>query len=244
MRWSSGFEKNTRRIVIADVKANLFNTLMAASTTQTKNKRRAQSLYRKLQSLYPDAHCELDYKNPYQLLMATILSAQCTDVRVNMVTPILFKKYPTPGDLAAAKQNDVEAIIHSTGFYRNKAKSLVASSGDIASKFDGHVPNNMEDLLTLRGVARKTANVVLGNAYDIHEGVVVDTHVNRLANRMGFTKQKDPTKIERDLMQLFPRKKWMMLSHLLIWHGRRHCKARNPDCIGCPLRRSCPKIGL
>lgn len=207
-------------------------------------RKRARSLYRKLTGLYPDAHCELDYKNPFQLLIATILSAQCTDVRVNMVTPELFKRYSTPEKLGRAKQEDVEKVIHSTGFYRNKAKSLIASSNDIATTFSGKVPDSMDDLLSLRGVARKTANVLLGNAYGINEGVVVDTHVNRLANRMGLTGHQNPVKIERDLMQLFPRKNWTLLSHLLIWHGRRHCKARNPDCQNCPLQKQCPKVNV
>lgn len=207
-------------------------------------RKRARSLYRKLTGLYPDAHCELDYKNPFQLLIATILSAQCTDVRVNMVTPELFERYSTPEKLGRAKQEDVEKVIHSTGFYRNKAKSLIASSNDIATTFSGKVPDSMDDLLSLRGVARKTANVLLGNAYGINEGVVVDTHVNRLANRMGLTGHQNPVKIERDLMQLFPRKNWTLLSHLLIWHGRRHCKARNPDCQNCPLQKQCPKVNV
>jgi len=207
-------------------------------------RKRARSLYRKLTGLYPDAHCELDYKNPFQLLIATILSAQCTDVRVNMVTPELFKRYSTPEKLGRAKQEDVEKVIHSTGFYRNKAKSLIASSNDIATTFSGKVPDSMDDLLSLRGVARKTANVLLGNAYGINEGVVVDTHVNRLANRMGLTGHQNPVKIERDLMQLFPRKNWTLLSHVLIWHGRRHCKARNPDCQNCPLQKQCPKVNV
>jgi endonuclease-3 len=219
-------------------------TLPPPRESEKQRKLRAARLYRGLVRLYPDAHCELDYRDPFELLMATILSAQCTDVRVNMVTPRLFETYPGPDELGAADPATVEAIIRTTGFYRNKAKSLVSASRDIAEIHGGKVPATMDELLRLRGVARKTANVVLGNAYDLNEGVVVDTHVNRLANRMGLTGNQNPVQIEKNLMALFPRKNWCQLSHLLIWHGRRECRARKPDCAGCRLRSDCPRIGL
>lgn len=176
---------------------------------------------------YPDAHCALDHRNPFELLIATILSAQCTDVRVNKVTPALFEAYPTPETMAEAPIQELEELVRSTGFYRNKAKALKESSTIIADKHGGKVPDTMEELLELTGVARKTANVVLGNAYNINEGVVVDTHVKRLSNRFGLTKEKkNAVKIERDLMALFPREHWTNLSHLMISHGRNACKAR------------------
>lgn len=206
--------------------------------------KRAQKLYRALAALYPDAHCELDYRNPFELLVATILSAQCTDVRVNRVTPALFERYPTPEAMAQADLTDLQERIHSTGFYRNKAKALLASSRDIVALHGGRVPDTMDALLGLHGVARKTANVVLGNAYDIRVGVVVDTHVGRLSRRMGLSVHQDPAKVERDLMALFPRKRWCMLSHLLIRHGRRICRARNPSCATCTLLTLCPRIGV
>ena len=205
---------------------------------------RAARLYRGLDKLYPDAHCELDYENPFQLLIATILSAQCTDIRVNMVTPALFKRFPTPADLGSADPADVEELIRSTGFFRNKTKSLISASRDIADKHRSRVPDTMEELLKLKGVARKTANVVLGNAYLKNIGVVVDTHVSRLTTRMGLTKARAPEKIEIDLMALFPRKNWCLLSHLLIFHGRRICNARKPKCDDCTLRKNCPQVGV
>ncbi len=207
-------------------------------------KKRAGRLYRDLQKLYPDATCALEHRDPFELLVATILSAQCTDKRVNMVTPALFKKYPTPEAMAKAKQADIEKLIQSTGFFRNKAKSLKGAGVAITANHDGKVPDTMDELLELPGVARKTANVVLGNASGKNEGVVVDTHVGRLANRMGLTKQKDPKKIELDLIPLFPRKNWTMLSHLLIWHGRAVCSARKPLCDECKLAKDCRKIGV
>jgi endonuclease-3 len=207
-------------------------------------RKRAQRIYRKLAKQYPDATCALHHDNAYELLVATILSAQCTDERVNMTTPDLFKKYPTPAKLARSKQEDVEKIIKSCGFYRNKAKSIRGAAQGIVDDHGGDVPDTMNELLELPGVARKTANVVLGNAFEINEGVVVDTHVKRLSNRMGFTEQTNPDKIERDLMPLFPRKNWTMLSHLLIWHGRATCQARKPDCEDCCIAKDCPKIGL
>ena len=197
-------------------------------------------LYQGLTALYPDAHCELDFQNPFQLAVATILSAQCTDKRVNMVTPVLFAKYPTPEALARAKREDVEEIIKSTGFFRNKAKSIIGMAGAVADKHGGQVPSVMEDLVQLPGIGRKTANVVLGNAFAINEGVVVDTHIARLSGRLGLTRETDPVKIEQELMKLFPRDNWTMLAHLLIWHGRRVCEAKKPRCGQCTLAVMCP----
>ncbi len=190
--------------------------------------------------VYPNAHTELDFKNPLELLIATILSAQCTDKRVNMVTPVLFKKYRTAKDYANAPQAELENAIKSTGFYRNKTKSIRAATSTIATKFGGRVPDSMAELRELPGVGRKTANVVLGNAFGINEGIVVDTHVIRLSQRLGLTKQKDPEKIERDLMELVPKTYWTVWSHWLIWHGRRRCFARKPDCANCEVFRLCP----
>lgn len=204
----------------------------------TQQKSRALELYHELLKHYPAPRCELNHTNPFELLIATILSAQCTDVRVNKVTPDLFEAYPTPEQMSKAELEDLEELIRSTGFYRNKAKSLKQASTTIVEDFDGEVPQTMKELLTLRGAARKTANVVLGNAFGKNEGVVVDTHVKRLSNRFGLTKEKKNTrKIEKDLMALFPREKWTDLSHLFIHHGRNACKARiseppdHPVCI-------------
>jgi endonuclease-3 len=190
--------------------------------------------------VYPDAHTELDFRNPLQLLVATILSAQCTDKRVNMVTPALFKKYRTAKDYANAPQAELEKAIRSTGFYRNKTKSIRAAMRAIAEKHGGKIPDTMEQLRALPGVGRKTANVVLGNAFGKNEGIVVDTHVGRLSQRLGLTKHKDPEKIESDLMKLVPREHWTDWSHWLIWHGRRRCYARKPDCSRCEVFRLCP----
>jgi endonuclease-3 len=194
----------------------------------------------RLQRLYPDAHCELDHRNAWELLVATILSAQCTDRRVNMVTPHLFAAYPAPAALAKAKREDVEEIIRSTGFFRSKAKSVIGMAGAITDHHRGQVPRTMAELVTLPGVGRKTANVVLGNAYGVDEGIVVDTHVARLSQRLGLTKHTDPSKIEQDLMRLFPRQGWTMLPHLLITHGRRICEAKKPRCEACALADICP----
>ena len=201
---------------------------------------RAKKLVEALPKVYPDAHCELDFKTPLQLLIATILSAQCTDKRVNMVTPALFKRYRSAADFAKAKPADLEKAIQSTGFFRNKAKSIRAASAAIEREHGGKVPRTMAELHALPGVGRKTANVVLGNAFAINEGIVVDTHVARLSQRLGLTKQKDPEKIERDLMKLIPRKHWTDWSHWLIWHGRRRCFARKPDCRHCEVLELCP----
>ena len=207
-------------------------------------KRRATAIHKKLEAQYPDAKCALEHRNAFELLVATILSAQCTDERVNMTTPALFKEYPDPAALARSKPADVEKLVRSCGFYRNKAKSIRGAAMAIVEDHDGKVPATMDELLKLPGVARKTANVVLGNAFGINEGVVVDTHVKRLANRMGLTQQSTPEKIEIDLMALFPRKNWTMLSHLLIWHGRRTCPARKPQCDDCVIAGRCPKVGV
>ena len=201
---------------------------------------RVAQLVEVLPEVYPGAHCELDYKNPLQLLIATILSAQCTDKRVNMVTPALFKKYPKAADYAKAAPTELENAIRPTGFFRNKTKSIRAATSTIARKFGGRVPETMEELRELPGVGRKTANVVLGNAFGKNEGIVVDTHVARLSQRLGLTKQKEPEKIERDLVKLVPRKHWTNWSHWLIWHGRRRCFARKPDCSQCEIFRLCP----
>jgi endonuclease III len=205
---------------------------------------RAPAIYSGLLGVYPDAHCELDFKTPFQLVVATILSAQCTDKRVNMVTPVLFERYPTVEALAAAKQEDVEEVIKSTGFFRNKAKSIIAMANAVVDRHRGEVPKSMDDLVKLPGVGRKTANVILGNAFDSNEGVVVDTHVTRLSERLGLSRDTDPIKIEQTLMTLFPRNDWTMLSHLLIWHGRRVCDAKKPRCGDCAIVALCPSARI
>ena len=197
-----------------------------------------------LKKAYPDADCSLDHKDPFQLLIATILSAQCTDERVNRVTPALFKKYPGPAEMAAAPVSDLEQLVHSTGFYKNKALSLKEASKAIVANFGGKVPRTMEELLTLRGVARKTANVVLGSSFGIAAGVVVDTHVKRLAFRLGLTRETDPAKIEQDLMKALPRTDWIWFAHALVLHGRAVCDARKPLCEKCPAAGLCPKNGV
>ncbi len=194
----------------------------------------------RLGSEYPDATTALDWENPLELLVATILSAQTTDVRVNAVTPNLFAKYPTAADLAAADPAELEEVIRPTGFFRNKAKSLLGMAGALVEDHGGEVPRTMGELVALPGVGRKTANVVLGNAFGVDEGVVVDTHVRRLSNRLGFTAESDPEKIERDLMQTVPRRDWTVFSHLLILHGRSVCKARKPACADCVVNDLCP----
>ncbi len=204
---------------------------------------RLAGIIRGLKKAYPDATCSLDHKSPYQLLMATILSAQCTDERVNRTTPALFKKYPGPAAMAAAPLADLERLVRSTGFYKNKSLSLKEASGAIAERFGGEVPRTMDELLTLRGVARKTANVLLGTAYGIAEGVVVDTHVKRLAFRLGLTRHTDPEKIERDLMKALPNEHWIWFAHSLVLHGRAVCDARKPRCGECSLAKFCPKKG-
>jgi endonuclease-3 len=200
---------------------------------------RVRAILEGLDAAYPQASCELAHKNPFQLLIATILSAQCTDARVNAVTRTLFPKYPTPADFAYADPKQLEAEIRPTGFFRNKTKSIIGASRRIVEQFGGHVPRTMEELLTLPGVARKTANVVLGTAFGISSGVVVDTHVQRLARRLDLTRQSDPKKTERDLMKVIPEDRWILFSHQLIWHGRRVCSARKPKCAECNLRGTC-----
>ena len=210
-------------------------------TSRTKAPaKRAPLIFSRLHAEYPDAHCALDFTTPFQLLIATILSAQCTDKRVNMVTPALFSRYPTPAALASAKPEDLEEMIKSTGFFRNKTKSLLGMAGAIADNHAGAVPAEMEELVRLPGVGRKTANVILGNAFGRNEGIVVDTHVTRVSQRLALTGQNDPVKIEQELMTLFPREQWTLLAHLLIEHGRRVCDARNPKCEQCVLSDLCP----
>jgi len=201
---------------------------------------RAPEIFRRLSAEYPDAHCALDHHSPYELLAATILSAQCTDKRVNMVTPALFAKYPDVGALAVANPAELEGMIKSTGFFRNKTKSLLGMAAAVTERHRGQVPNSMAALVALPGVGRKTANVVLGNAFGQNEGVVVDTHVTRLSRRLALTGQSDPVKIEQDLMAIFPRPQWSLLAHLFISHGRTVCDARRPQCDRCTVQMLCP----
>jgi len=207
-------------------------------------RKRAEAISRRLRKTYPNAHCELRHESALELLVATILSAQCTDERVNQVTPTLFAAYPTAADYARATPADVEKLIHSTGFFRNKAKNLIGAGRTLVERFGGQVPDTMDELITLPGVSRKTANVLLGTWFGKNEGFVVDTHVGRLAHRLGLTRRskddKDAVQIEQDLMELFPRKDWTFLGHALIWHGRRVCTARKPACGLCPLADVCP----
>lgn len=208
-----------------------------------KKKELAQEVYKRLKKVHPDAHCELNHSNAYELLLATILSAQCTDARVNMVTPALFKKYPNPKKLAAAPVEEVAEVIKSINFFNNKAKSLVGCAKMLQEVHGGEVPRTVEELSELPGVGRKTANVVLGNAFNINTGIVVDTHVKRTTNLLGLTKNSDPVKIEQDLMKLFPQDEWTEISHLLIFLGRRTCIARRPHCDLCNLSSICPSAG-
>jgi endonuclease-3 len=200
----------------------------------------ARTVIRRLKKTYPDARTELDHHSAWELLVATILSAQSTDRGVNLVTPVLFARYPTPAALAEANPEDVETIIKTTGFFRQKTKSIVGAAKAIAERHGGEVPRTMDELTALPGVGRKTANVVLGNAFGINEGIVVDTHVLRLSKRLGLTKNTDPVKVEQDLLPIVPRKTWAVFSHLLIFHGRRVCFARKPDCAECVLNDICP----
>lgn len=204
--------------------------------------RRARRVNRELAALYPDAHCELDFTSPLELLVATILSAQCTDRRVNMVTPVLFSRYRTAADYAAADRAELEKIIQSTGFFRAKANSLIGLGQALCDRYAGEVPGRLRDLVTLPGVGRKTANVVLGNAFGV-PGLTVDTHFSRLSRRLGWTTQTDPDKIEQEVGELIPRAEWTMLSHRLIWHGRRVCHSRRPACGACEIARLCPSFG-
>ncbi len=205
---------------------------------------RTQKILSVFKRVYPDAHCALNFSSPLQLLVATILSAQCTDKRVNLVTADLFKKYRTAGDFAAAPLAELEQAVKTTGFFRNKAKNLKACCTALVEKFGGEVPRTMAELHALAGVGRKTANVVLGNAFGINVGVVVDTHVTRLSNRLGLAKGTDAVKLEQELMPLVPQSDWCLFSHQLIWHGRRRCAARKPDCVGCEIKNLCSQIGV
>ena len=211
--------------------------------TRTALVRRARRINRELALMYPDAHTELNFTTPLELLVATILSAQSTDKRINMVTPVLFARYHTAADYAAANREDIEKIIQSTGFFRAKTTAIMAVGQALCERFGGEVPNRLKDLVTLPGVGRKTANVVLGNAFGV-PGITVDTHFGRLARRFGWTTETDPDKVESEVGALFPRSEWTMLSHRLIWHGRRVCHARRPACGACEVARWCPSYGI
>jgi len=208
-----------------------------------EKKVRAKAIYRQLTKSYPNVRCELDYNSAFQLLVATVLSAQCTDKRVNQTTPALFKKYPNPKKMAIADLIDIQRLVKSTGFFRAKAKNIKALSNKIMEEFDGDVPRDLEDLITLPGVGRKTANVVLGHAFGI-PGITVDTHFGRLSRRFGWSKQSDPVKVEFEVGELIPEKEWTNLSQRMIWHGRRVCHARKPACGACPLAKLCPSYGI
>ena len=209
-----------------------------------QRRNQAKKIVRQLKRDYPDAVCALNYETPVQLLVATILSAQCTDERVNIVTAKLFKRYPTAEKLAAAPIRSLEKLVQSAGFYRNKAKNIKACCQSLVSEYGGQVPRDMAALVQLAGVGRKTANVVLGTAYGLPTGVVVDTHVGRLSRRMGLTTKKDAVQVERELMEILPSKEWIDYSHRMIYHGRAICKARKPDCEACTFERFCPQIGV
>jgi endonuclease-3 len=213
-----------------------------AAETPTGRTRRARRMYRELLDLYPYAHCELDFRSPWELLVATVLSAQTTDVRVNLTTPALFAAYPGPAELAAADRADIERIIQPTGFFRAKTTSIQGLAAAVLDRFGGEVPGRLDDLVTLPGVGRKTANVVLGNAFGV-PGITVDTHFGRLSRRFGWTTEEDPVKVEHEVGALFPKRDWTMLSHVLIFHGRRTCHARRPACGACPIAAWCPSYG-
>ena len=212
--------------------------------TQSPLASRTAQIITKLKRVYPDAHCELHHSNPLQLLIATILSAQCTDARVNQVTPALFARCRTAQDFAEIPLAELEGLVRTTGFFRSKAKSIRGCAAGLVHDHRGEVPQTMEHLHKLPGVGRKTANVVLGNAFNLAEGIVVDTHVGRLSRRMGLTRQTDPVKVEKALVKIVPKEDWTLFSHLLIWHGRRRCSARKPDCAQCELSALCPKKGV
>ncbi len=221
------------------------NRSVAPTDSEFATKRHAAKVVRRLKADYPEAPCALNHKTPFQLLIATILSAQCTDERVNLVTKDLFRKYKKPADFAAAPIKDLEKAIKSTGFFRNKAKSIKACSTDLMENHGGKVPEDLETLVRLAGVGRKTANVVLGTAFGLATGVVVDTHVGRISRRLGLTESQDAVKVERDLMQLLPKKEWIMYSHRMIYHGRAICSARRkPSCDECSMNKFCPQIGV
>ncbi len=216
---------------------------LGRSEDQAALKRRAVSIFKTLGKRYPNANCELDFNSPFQLIVATVLSAQCTDKRVNLVTPPLFKKYPTPKKMASAKIIELEEMVRTTGFYHNKARNLQGLSQKLLTEFGGEVPDTLEELITLPGVGRKTANVVLGHAFEV-PGITVDTHFGRLSRRFGWSTSEDPVKVEQDVMKLIPQKEWTNLSQRLIWHGRRICHARKPACGACPLIAVCPSYGI
>ena len=217
---------------------------MSPRESRTARTERAATIYEILLAEYPDAKCALEHASPYELAVATVLSAQCTDVRVNMVTPELFRRYPDPDSLAAAVPAELEEVIRSTGFFRNKTRNLIGMATALLEDHGGELPRNMKELSALPGIGRKTANVILGNAFGIDEGVVVDTHVKRLSGRMRFTTQSTPDKIEKDLISLFPRRVWTMLAHLLIYHGRQACHARKPKCNQCAVSHLCPSSAV
>lgn len=215
-------------------------SLVPARETRAQLRARASLIVKQLRTLYPDAHCELDYRNPYQLLVATILSAQCTDVRVNLVTPALYRRWPDAATLAQADRTELEDVIRSTGFFRNKAKNLIGMAQGVVAAHGGRVPRTMAALQALPGVGRKTANVILGNAFGVSEGITVDTHVLRLSRLLRLTRHTEAEPVERDLMALVPHDDWALVSHLLIWHGRRICIANRPKCGECVLSDICP----
>jgi endonuclease-3 len=228
--------KKTRATKLARRAKSATTTKKAAGGSDPK---RVAAILAKLDEAYPAATCELRHENAFQLLISTILSAQCTDVRVNLVAETLYKKYPTPEAFAHANPSELEQDVRPTGFFRNKTKSIMGASRAIIEKFGGQVPRTMEEMLTLPGAARKTANVVLGTAFGIASGIVVDTHVIRISNRLDLTRNEDPKKIEQDLMKLIPKEKWILFSHQIIWHGRRVCLARKPKCMECNLEKIC-----
>lgn len=219
------------------------NARRFAGETRLATVRRARRVLRTLHRTYPDATCELDFTNPFELLEATVLSAQTTDVRVNQVTPELFRRWPTPADVAGADPDELQEVIRPTGFFRAKATSLQGLARALVERHGGEVPATMAALVELPGVGRKTANVVLGNAFDV-PGIAVDTHVGRLSRRLAFTSHDDPVKVEQDLMAMFPKGEWVQLGHVLIWHGRRRCHSRRPACGACPVVTLCPSAGL
>jgi endonuclease-3 len=226
--------------VVKAVKAAVKRARVSRRESLAARRARTAEIVQRLHREYPDAKCSLDHRNPYELLTATILSAQCTDERVNMVTPALFRRYPAPADLAAARTDELEELIRPTGFFRNKAKSLLGMAHGVTALHGGEVPHTMDDLVALPGVGRKTANVVLGNAFQRNEGIVVDTHVKRLSGRLGLTTATDPEKIEQDLVKIVERDEWTDISHLFIYHGRAVCKAPTPKCELCVLAEICP----
>ncbi|HKD49546.1 MAG TPA: endonuclease III [Candidatus Acidoferrum sp.] len=234
----SAGKKSPRSKAIATKPRNAVKTARPVRAAGT-DPQRVAAILAKLDQAYPDATCELNHKNAFELLIATILSAQCTDVRVNQVTVMLFQKYPDAKAFAYATPSELEQEIRPTGFFRNKTKSVMGASKGILDNFRGEVPRTMEEILTLPGVARKTGNVVLGTAYGIPSGIVVDTHVQRIANRLDLTRNEDPKKIEQDLMQVIPKDKWIQFSHQIIWHGRRVCQARKPKCVECNMESLC-----